>query len=212
MLIYSEMVRNEMVTPVNPMHTARQMLVSSWKAKKVSSDPWFGSWCSYMLLCLDTKYKWEHCQKTRRTTQVFSKFIFWDQHIRDELKSWAMQLRSLELEKNRLAAVILCVNLWRFIESIPWNLEYWTKFLQLSCPLQTGIPESLFVLPLFLTQPMDPEKNRLNGLFSLLNISNPKKFKPFSHWPFVSFVYMDARYPYVQLNQWPKTSGYEAPW
>ena len=30
---------------------------------------------------------------------------------------------------------------------------------------------------------MDPEKKSLNGLFSLLNISNPKKFKPFSHWP-----------------------------
>ena len=30
---------------------------------------------------------------------------------------------------------------------------------------------------------MDPEKKSLNGLFSLLNIRHPKKFKPFSHWP-----------------------------
>ena len=30
---------------------------------------------------------------------------------------------------------------------------------------------------------LDPEKKSLNGLFSLLNICNPKKFKPFSHWP-----------------------------
>ena len=30
---------------------------------------------------------------------------------------------------------------------------------------------------------MDPEQKSLNGLFSLLNIRHPKKFKPFSHWP-----------------------------
>ena len=30
---------------------------------------------------------------------------------------------------------------------------------------------------------LDPEKKSLNGLFSLLNIRHPKKFKPFSYWP-----------------------------
>ncbi len=36
----------------------------------------------------------------------------------------------------------------------------------------------------FLTQPSWTwKKSRLNGLFSLLNIRHPKKFKPFSHWP-----------------------------
>ena len=39
------------------------------------------------------------------------------------------------------------------------------------------------LIDLKLTQPMDPEKKSLNGLFSLLNIRHPKKFKPFSHWP-----------------------------
>ena len=35
-----------------------------------------------------------------------------------------------------------------------------------------------------LTQPMDPEKKTLNGLFSLLNMRHPPKVqKPFSHWP-----------------------------
>ena len=30
---------------------------------------------------------------------------------------------------------------------------------------------------------LDPEKKSLNGLFSLLNICNPKKLEKFSHWP-----------------------------
>ena len=29
---------------------------------------------------------------------------------------------------------------------------------------------------------LDPENKSLNGLFSLLNIRHPKKFKPFGHW------------------------------
>ena len=35
---------------------------------------------------------------------------------------------------------------------------------------------------------MDPEKKCLNGLFSLLNFSNPKKLKPFSQDGQVSYL------------------------
>ena len=36
---------------------------------------------------------------------------------------------------------------------------------------------------------LDPEKKSLNGLFSLLNIRHPKKFKSFSHWPSKQLVH-----------------------
>ena len=61
-----------------------------------------------------------------------------------------------------------------FGEGIFWTILHESILLDLN-----------LYLPLLLTQPMDPfqKKKGLNGLFSLLNISIPKKFKPFSHWP-----------------------------